>query len=296
VKTVLVSGADARYFPLLRDLVHSVRARLTREAVDVAILDAGLAAGQREELSPLVDRFAEPDWDLRPRGKAPGYVRLFESRPFLTRYFPGYELYVWIDADAWLQDAAAFDLLARGANRGALAIVAELHPAYDPVLPALRLRYRKLGRMRFESWAHWYYRDGYGEQAARDFALRPLLNSGVFALLRDAPHWEAWIESYRAAKPRRHRVGFDQIALNHAVYSKGLPLECLPAWCNWACSRGLPAVDEASGLLVDPCLPHDPLGLVHMTWNAKEGDHLLPTTGGGTRLRSLRYPGMEPQP
>jgi len=290
VKTVLVSGADANYFPLLRDLVDSVRDRTPRDRVDLAVLDAGLTGEQREELAPLVDRFAEPGWDLWPQGDAPGYLRLFESRPFINRYFPGYDLYVWIDADAWLQEAETIELLAHGAANGALAIVPELHSAYRSVITDLELRYGRFGRIRFDSWAHTLYRDGYGEAAARAYALRPMLNSGVFALRADAPHWEAWIESYRAASPRKHRIGFDQIALNHAVYSRGLEAEYLPAWCNWVCARGLPAFNPATGEFVEPYVPHQRIGILHMARNTKHGTHELATTTGGKVRRSLRRP------
>ena len=226
----------------------------------------------------------------RPQDQAPAFVRMFESRPFLPRYFPGYDLYIWIDADAWLQETETIELLARGAARGALAIVPELHPAYRSVITDLELRYGRFGRIRFDSWAHTLYRDGYGEAAARAYALRPMLNSGVFALRADAPHWEAWIESYRAASPRKHRIGFDQIALNHAVYSRGLEAEYLPAWCNWVCSCGLPAYDPETGLLVDPYLPNHPLGIVHMAWTTKDGTHELTTVDRTSVQRTLRLP------
>jgi hypothetical protein len=291
VRVVLVSGADANYFALLSDLIRSIRERIPRDEIDLAVLDAGLTGQQREVLAGQVESLAEPAWDVRPQGKAPAYVRLLESRPFLPRYFPRYDLYVWIDADAWLQDPEAIELLVRAAGTGALAIVPELHPAYDPVLPDLRLRYRMFGRLRFESWAHRHYRDSYGEAAARAYALRPLLNNGVFALRGDAPHWAAWIDSYRLASPRRYRFGLDQIALNHAVYSNELEAEYLPAWCNWTCSRGLPGFDTQSGLLVDPYLPHHPIGILHMTWRTKDGMHELETTNGGKLIRSLRFHG-----
>jgi hypothetical protein len=42
---------------------------------------------------------------------------------WLDRMFPGYEVLIWLDADSWLQDAAAIRLLEGAAQTGALAIV-----------------------------------------------------------------------------------------------------------------------------------------------------------------------------
>ncbi|MGH6976466.1 MAG: hypothetical protein ACREED_05505 [Stellaceae bacterium] len=30
--------------------------------------------------------------------------------PFLRRYFPGYDVYLWLDGDTWVQDAEAIEL------------------------------------------------------------------------------------------------------------------------------------------------------------------------------------------
>jgi len=290
VKVAVVSGADAAFFALLKDLVVSVRERIPAAEVDLAILDAGLTDDQREQLTPLVDRIARPDWDLRPAGSAPDYIKCFDSRPMLPKYLPGYDIYVWIDADAWVQDRAAVDLLIQGASNRQCAVSPELHPGYEPVYSNLNIRYRRFGRVKIYFWAHEKYGRAFGERAMRAYAWRPLLNSGVFALHRDAPHWEAWIDSYRRALRGDPTIWVNQVAFNHAVYSRGLEAEYLPAWCNWVCARGLPAFNPATGEFVEPYVPHQRIGILHMAWNTKHGTHELATTTGGKVRRSLRRP------
>jgi hypothetical protein len=71
----------------------------------------------------------EPEWgfDFPGREQKPGFLRGLLARPFLREYFPEFEIYVWIDADAWLQDWYAVELFCEGAcRRRGMAIVPEI--------------------------------------------------------------------------------------------------------------------------------------------------------------------------
>ena len=46
-KNVIVSLADSNYFPLLLELVESIRRFKESENVDICILDAGLSSNQK---------------------------------------------------------------------------------------------------------------------------------------------------------------------------------------------------------------------------------------------------------
>ena len=54
-KNVIVSLADANYFPLLDELVDSIKRFKQSEDVAICILDAGLKEDQRESLFKKVD-------------------------------------------------------------------------------------------------------------------------------------------------------------------------------------------------------------------------------------------------
>ena len=83
----------------------------------------------------------------------------------------------------------------------------------------------------------------------------------------------------------------DQIALNVIVYTNNLfyRTELLPAWCNWTCHHGLPAWDPIQNSLVEPYLPHHPIGIVHLIHlKAKCDPARLATTDGKTIEADLR--------
>jgi hypothetical protein len=129
-RLLIASGADREYFPLLRDTVLSIRAQ--RREVALGVLDLGLDGEQREWLSSQVEHVVRPAWDLDFPGRAhtPDTFKAQVARPFLRRHFPGYEVYLWVDADAWLQDGRVIDLYVDAAGRDRLAITPEIDRAY----------------------------------------------------------------------------------------------------------------------------------------------------------------------
>ena len=106
-KNVIVSLADANYFPLLEELINSIKRFKDSESVAICILDAGLTEQQKEKLSNKVDEIKSAEWDIEvPEFKVKGkeWLKSQVSRAFLPKYFPSYEKYLWIDCDAWVND------------------------------------------------------------------------------------------------------------------------------------------------------------------------------------------------
>ena len=68
-KNVIVSLADVNYFPLLEELVDSIKRFKESEKVAICILDAGLTQEQKEKLSNKVDEIKSAKWDI----EVPGY-------------------------------------------------------------------------------------------------------------------------------------------------------------------------------------------------------------------------------
>jgi len=122
-----------------------------------------------------------------------------------------------------------------------------------------------------------------------------MINAGVFALKAQAPHWAGWADIYRQALQRSTDLT-DQLALNVLVYDKGFPYEPLPSRCNWPVHHATPAWDAERGLFVEPVMPYEPLGILHLTIYTKRLAALDVRERGGprdgqVRRRSLRWPG-----
>ncbi|NWG46598.1 MAG: hypothetical protein HXY25_08625 [Alphaproteobacteria bacterium] len=296
----IVSAANAVYFPLLEGLLDSVAANAAREDTALCVFDLGLTTAQREQLSARGVRLVEPGWDLSWPALAdtpPNYKKYVTVAPFVPRHFPGHEIYVWLDADAWCQTARALDLLIRGARKGRLAVVPVLDRAYGVALSGATVRlfpdlpFLKGRRRRLKTWLFSMMRKYYDRGTANRLLFKPVLSAGIWALPAEAPHWAAWEASLRAARFRSGRDLSDQSPLNHAVYTNDLPVELLPAWCNWTCHMALPHWDGERGLFVEPYLPHEPISIIHMVGRTQEGEHDVPVLGGGSRRMALTYQG-----
>jgi hypothetical protein len=272
---IIVSGADSGYFELLQGCVRSIRDKPEARKIALGILDVGLTGSERQWLAEQGATIAAPGWDLDfpDRDNAPRYRQAQYGRPFLPRHFPGHDLYLWIDADAWVQDWAAVDLLLQAAEEGRLAIVPEMDRSYRNFFHAYDEFHGVIGEG---------YRAVFDEPTASRLARRPLLNNGVFALAAGAPHWQAWAETLGKSLQRSRNGLIDQTTLNHVVYEQNLPAHFLPAWCNWICHHAAPVRDAGSGFLTEPNLPHQKLGIVHLTmWMKTRADlHYSPLREG----------------
>lgn len=282
---IIITAADAKFFELAQGCIQSVRAHAAGQKTPLAFLDLGCTNEQLNALRSLVDTVRQPGWEFQFPGQeqTPGYLRGLLARPFLRRYFPGYEVYLWIDADAWVQDWRAIDLLAEGARRRrGLAIVPELDRASQTQFGGLP---------RYWDQAYLWYERGHGREVAAKLHSFPMLNAGVFALFEDAPHWKVWEQELGAAVNKSCETITDQIALNVSVYARNLlqHTELLPAWCNWTCHYGMPKWDEERGILVEPYLPQVPIGILHLTVQKVEQASVTTTAGRRIPMR-LRFP------
>jgi len=256
-KSIIVTGADSGYFELLRGCIASIRDKPEGASVTLGVLDVGLDPAQREWLAGRGARIAAPGWDIDfpDQAQTPRHRQAQLGRPFLPRHFPGHDLYMWLDADAWVQDWSAVELFFQAAADDCIAIVPEMDRAY---------------RNFFDAWEefHAVNREGYRETfdgATADRLIRhPLLNNGAFALCARAPHWQAWADTLRSALQKSRNGLIDQATLNHVVYAQGLKAHFLPAVCNWICHHAPPLL-RPDGFLVEPNLPHQRLGIVHLT-------------------------------
>jgi hypothetical protein len=279
---VVASGADSNYFPLLRDAVLSVRT--LRPDVAIGIFDLGLAPEERAWLSKQAAQIVRPGWDIEfpGRERAPEVLKAEFARPFLPRYFPGHAMYFWLDADAWLQDWRVVELYCVAAGRDRLAITPEIDRAYK----------RHYKRPKPFGWtlAWKSYRTAFGWRVADRLGRNPMVNSGVFALHAEAPHWDAWRRVLTRVLQRTRFTPAAQTALNYVIFAERLPVNFLPAYCNWMPGDAPPAFNAELGLFVEPHAPHEVIGVMHLA-GAEQKDHTfrLDRLGGGTIDTQLRY-------
>lgn len=288
-KTIsIVSAADSGYFGMLSDLVLSIRDKPQGRDFPISILDVGLTAEQRAWLEPRVQTILDPGWDYEFPGRdsAPSHFKAMTARPHLPKHLPDYDGYIWIDADAWLQTWEAIELYLRALETHGFAIIPELDRAYACVYNQNNTR----------QLVHDVLLKGFGKQLADSLVWLPVLNSGGFCIWRDSPIWQAWQDCLGAALQRYRHHMIEQTALNVVLYGQQSLPQFLPSTCNWMCVHAPPAFDETSGLLVEPCLPHRTLSVVHLGGQVKQHPEVeLRTTEGKVKRMALGYQALKQQ-
>ncbi len=141
---LIVTATDETYLPLALDLLRSLRRLKTSVAFDIGILDLGLSEIAKAQLAQYGVTFKPAGIDIDYPGReawekqAPFY-RAMTARPYLRDYFPGYDAYMWMDADTWAQNMDAVEtMLPAAANDDALYIAAEIDRDYRPYFEGLQ--------------------------------------------------------------------------------------------------------------------------------------------------------------
>ena len=152
------------------------------------------------------------------------------------------------------------ELYIQGCENKKLAIATSADRSYGRVLRA-EWFFGSFARIKSQNYKH-AKSSGFSEKIAREVALNPHLNIGVFDLEANASHWEVWQKNLRAALKSGKIWGSEQIAMNITIYSDNLEVEILPAYCNWTLIDAI-KFDKQNNTFVEPYLPNHELGIIH---------------------------------
>ena len=264
-KNVIVSLADANYFPLLDELVDSIKRFKQSEDVAICILDAGLKQDQRDSLSKKVDEIKNAEWDIEVPGykvKGKEWLKSQVSRAFLPKYFPDYEKYLWIDCDAWVNDWSCVELYFKACDDGKLGITQTIGPGYK-ITSKVNWLFGKLALIKSQNFKH-AVKSKISYADARKLAFAPHINIGVFSLEKDSKGWSTWQNNLEKTLKAGNIFGSEGLAINMSVYIDNLETEFLPLNCNWITSNLLPKYDQKQSTFVEPYLPNYKIGIMHL--------------------------------
>ena len=299
-KNVIISLADANYFELLDELINSIKRFKESENTAICILDAGLEEKQKTALSIKVDEIKKADWDIEVSAikvKGKEWLKSQVSRAFLPKYFPNYKKYLWIDCDAWVNDWSSVDLYFKACNKGKLGITQSIGPGYR-VLSKVKWLLGKIAIVKSQNFKH-AVSSKISMQKARKLAFAPHINIGVFSLEKDSKCWEVWQNNLKETIKHGRIFGSEGLAINLSVYVDNVDTEFLPVRCNWITSHLLPKFDEDNKEFVEPFLPNNKIGIMHLAagiW--KDGKDMrldnnikveIKTLNDNSLTKSLRY-------
>ena len=299
-KKTIVSLADSNYFPLLDELIDSIKRFKESKDIAICVLDAGLSEEQKNKLLSKVDEIKSADWDIKvPESKIKGreWLKSQVSRAFIPKYFPNYEKYLWIDCDAWVNDWQTIEIFFKACDDNKLGITQTIGPGYK-ITSKVDWVFGKFAIIKSQNFKH-AIKSNISLDKARKLAFAPHINIGVFSLEKNSKSWEIWQNNLRETLKGGDIFGSEQLAMNISVYHDNIETEFLPLNCNWITSNLLPKFDETNDTFVEPYLPNNKIGIMHLAagiWKDNQDMRLnkdvkidIKTLDGKTLNKSLRF-------
>jgi hypothetical protein len=287
-KAIVVTACDHRHYDLAVDLVASLNAVPQRDFAigfirmgEIPVPDA-IAAGADHVVTVSKSR---DDVDAQ-NGFDAAYLGVKARLPELI---PGYDRYMWMDGDCWLQNVEGVRQAFQAADHASFAAAPQLDANYWTIpIPGDHIVRT--------------YTAIYGEAEMRRWAYYPSINAGVFAARAGSPLWKAWGEALIDARDRQAGSAepfySDQTPLHRLVMSEQLSFHPLRSLNNWLVYRSPPLIDEARKTLRAPSVPFEEINIIHLAGTAK--DATFQTRDGrpvSFRYRSIRaFFGLETSP
>ncbi len=296
----IVTLADSNYFELLIELINSIKRHDKDQSISICVLDAGLTEEQNKIIKSKVYSIKKAKWDIDvPKFKVAGkeWLKSQVSRAFIPNYFPEFKKYLWIDCDAWVNSWECVQLYFKACENGKLGITQSVGQGYR-VLSKVKWLFGKLALIKSQNYKH-AKKSGFAESTARKIAFSPHINIGVFSLEKDSICWGIWQEILKKALRSGQIFGSEGLAINIAVYEKNVDVEFLPLYCNWIASNVLPKYDTENNTFVEPYLPHNKIGIMHLAaglWSGNKDMRVdkdvkikIKTISGDETNKSLRF-------
>ena len=288
-ENTIVSLADEKYFNLLEELIDSIKNFPDSKNIAICVLDAGLKQDQIDKIKNKVDEIKKAEWDievssLKVKGKE--WLKSQVSRAFLPKYFPNYKKYLWIDCDAWVSDWSSVELYFKACDKGKLGITQSIGPGYR-VFSKVKWLFGKFAIIKSQNFKH-AVSSKINMQKARKIAFAPHINIGVFSLEKSSSVWSVWQNNLKETLKHGRIFGSEGLAINLSVYVDNVDTEFLPLGCNWIASNVLPKFDEDKREFVEPYLPNNKIGIMHLAagiW--KEGKDMRLDKSVKIEIKSL---------
>jgi len=224
---IIISSADSKYFNLLLELFYSVKNNNLLNEYDFGVLDTGLNNTQINILATHGILIKKAEWnanvsDYKIRGR--DHLKTQFARAFLPDYFFNYSVYIWLDADTWINDKKTFLFYEQGCLRDKLCISPQIDRAYGKLAKVdwffgfpkkiKTINYKNISK-------------SVSYKFGRKYALHPTLNAGAFAINDNKDIWKCIQRNINLASKKGRIFGTDQVALALSVYENNIPVEFL---------------------------------------------------------------------
>tara|TARA_B100001540_G_C15695096_1_gene591124 strand:- start:103 stop:1005 length:903 start_codon:yes stop_codon:yes gene_type:complete len=262
-KISITTTCSDKYFHLFEELVDSIRRFSDSDTVDINVVKRGLSLENLKKLGNKIQNVSEIKSFVKNDSNPIDHAQLF-----IKDYFPGYEKYVFLDSDIWLNSWPVFKLLIDSTAKGKFAVSSMADRHQDNIMRVDWIL-RNFGLVKPQNLKH-SIKLGVSSDIIKKISLKPHLNSGVTALDIKSTFWDYWIKNYEYLNGLgKKNYCNSQLSLNYAVYVDEAPTNILPHYVN--CMPNLRNVlfDTDKNIFREKYMPHDEIGFMHLAGGAK---------------------------
>lgn len=265
-QAAIVFSCDEQFSPLAKGLVLSLRqfgapnANITLNLIDIGCSAETLAWMEQHGVHHR--RYSHTEhYSFAPGVEVLPYHDSLLCRPMIPQLFPDHDVYVFIDADIWVQEAMALQTFLELPGRYRDTVV--IAPCVDYSYSDNYIRTQGVFNAVYRT-----YLAAYDQETAAEYAFRPFFSCGMFAMARECPLWGMWKDQLDVVFNKNYfgtdKHGVEQLAMNYLIYKtkKYIPVDSI---FNYQCHVGAARRDARTGKVIIAYPPNRTIGAIHLT-------------------------------
>ena len=267
-KNAIITGSDKKYFPFLNNLVNSLSKTNCLDVCDLCILDVENDSDYLKKIANKISKKEKANFSLDIEFKdKKEWFKLLTERPFMKDYFPGYEKYIWMDADTEVLSIDGINNVLKACQINDLAIAPEINESY--VFKNNKFGIKKIFNSfyKISGWSFKNYKKYFSDDLGENLFFKPLFNNGVFCLNSDSDIWNLWKTEYQNALNKAktsYGIKTDQLSLNKVIYENFNKISILDSTNNWIISKS-EKIKKIQKNFYTPSFPNRKINVLHYT-------------------------------
>ena len=267
MKTAIISGCDNNYFYKYLNLYNSLVDNNCFRYADICFVNISVTNDNLEKISQKTKKIVEPTWDFKIPFKTQEWKKLLTIRPFFKNYFPGYDNYIWLDADTWVQGNDFISDFENASSLGKISII----PEFDINYEALKTKYsfKKIfgDFYKARGWSYKNLKKYFDKKTLNILHQKPILNAGIFSIPYSSSIWEKWENEYRKIVENAsddYCLNMDQVSLNKVLYNNLDLVNFFGSEYNFLIKNCLPVIDNNGNYCLKD-FPFKKIEILHLT-------------------------------
>ncbi len=287
MKTAIISGCNNNYFKQFLNLYNSLIGNNCLEKADLCFLDISVSEDNLKKISEKVSKIVKPKWDFNLKYETQDWKKILTVRPFLKEYFPGYDTYIWLDADTWVQGSKFIDDFVSSSNIGKISIIPELDINYE--VSRKKYSFEKIFHNFYKAkgWSYKNYKKYFDNNIDENLFQKPILNAGVYSIPKSNEIWDMWKNEYGKIienSSNDYCLNMDQASLNKVIYDNLDQVNFFGSEYNYLIKNCLPIFDDENKYFCLRDYPYKKIQILHLT-NMKFNDVYEITSKKGKKLK-----------